>query len=196
MKKYLLIIMVFVLCVIGADAQQIIITKKKTSVTLDDSYAVSNADDNNWLCTTYSRAGNSFTSGGGILDHIELYLSKVGSPTGNLIVQIYAHTGTYGTSSLPTGSALAASDTFDVTGLTTSPVLTSIAFSGASRISLTAATYYTYSMEYAGGDCTNVRVMAQQDTSSPTHSGNSFSYDTGWNAEAIADGIFYLYVMR
>ena len=58
--------------------------------------------------------GQSFTGNGLILNSAEFYLKKKGSPTGNAVVKIYAHSGTYGTSSVPTGSALATSDNFDV----------------------------------------------------------------------------------
>ena len=66
-----------------------------------DSYSESNQ---NALVSLYdqnvSRAkGQSFTGDGGTLDSAKWHLSKIGSPTGNAVVYIYAHTGTFGTSS-------------------------------------------------------------------------------------------------
>ena len=53
--------------------------------------------------------GQSFTGNGGTLDSCVFELGKSGSPTGNAVAKIYNHTGTYGTSSKPTGAALATS---------------------------------------------------------------------------------------
>ena len=169
---------------------------KNLTLTLDDSYPTSNRDGTALLCTNFPMSAQSFTSGGGVLDSVSLYLATVGSPTGNLTATIYAHTGTYGTSSLPTGSVLATSVNFDVSTLGTNSAWTAvnISFSGANRINLTAG-YYVVVANYAGQCATNT-VGAGKDTSSPTHSGNYSYYDTAWNAYPAHDLIFYVYVMR
>ncbi len=170
-------------------------TTSGAAMTLDDSYALSSQSSNDWLCTTYSGVAQSFTSGGGVLDHVNLLLTKVGSPTGNLTAKIYAHSGTYGTSSVPTGSALATSDPLDVTTLTGSYALNSLTFSGTNRITLTAG-YYDLVVSYSGGDCTNDRVILGADDTSPTHSGNQAYYDNSWHIESGVDAVFDVYVLR
>lgn len=59
-------------------------------------------------------AGQSFTGNGDVLRSITVLMDKEGTPLGNLTASVYAHSGTFGTSSLPTGSALATSDTHSV----------------------------------------------------------------------------------
>ena len=81
-----------------------------------DSYSENNISDYKGMQGgTDEGVGQSFTGDGGILTTAKFFLSRVGSPTGNMTAKIYAHTGTYGTSSELTGSALATSGTVDVT---------------------------------------------------------------------------------
>jgi hypothetical protein len=99
-----------------------------------------------------TRIGQSFTNTfETTLDSAKFYFWKVNNPTGNAYVEIYAHTGTYGTNSRPTGVVLATSDAFDVSGSPTYPGgPTSFTFSGANRITLNAATYYVAILHYNG----------------------------------------------
>lgn len=48
------------------------------------------------------------------LASVEFFIRKQGAPTGNMRVNLYAHSGTFGTSSIPTGTPLAQSDFIDV----------------------------------------------------------------------------------
>lgn len=163
----------------------------------DASYSESNnqVGEEAYLCSVYAtESGQSFSSGGGVLDSAKFYLHKTGSPTGNATAKVYAHTGTYGTSSLPTGSVLATSDTFDVSTLTASNQLITFSFSGANRITL-ASSYYFVVVSYSGGDADNI-VHPGRDASSPTHDGNAADDYGGWTATATHDQIFYVYVVR
>ena len=164
--------------------------------TIDDYYSESNYDTSLNMYTGQSSAvGQSFTSTGGELNSAAFFLSKTGAPTGNAVVKIYAHTGTYGTSSLPTGSALAASDNFDVSTLGTSIALTEIAFSGANRITLESATNYVVTFEWSGGDSSNYVTIARDAT--PEHSGNAVGYiASAWATYPTRDTVFYVYVMN
>lgn len=165
------------------------------SCGVDDSYSESNYFDGDaWVCSTYSITSQSFTSTGGELDKVVLYLKKFGAPTGTAVVELFDHSGTYGTSSVPTGAALATSATLDVSTLTTSMQLITFNFTGAERIPLTNTTQYVLTITYSGGDCTNTRILAGHDDSSPTHGGNRAYYDTDWNAQAGSDLLFYVYV--
>jgi len=139
--------------------------------------------------------GQSFIAIAGILESAKFLMYKSLSPTGNAYAKIYAHSGTYGTSSLPTGIALATSDALDVSTLSLdSPALAEFTFSGANRITLTAGTNYCISIEYGSPED---YVFSVGDQSSPTHSGNYYCYDTktsGWIANSGVDMNFYVYL--
>jgi len=169
-------------------------------LTLDDTYSESNYPGSHtgaaWLNATYAtEAGVSFTSGGGELDSVKFYLAKGNSPTGTLSVNIYAHTGTYGTSSVPTGSALATSGTMNAADLTTTATLYTFNFTGTNRIMLSAG-YYVIALVYSGSSTDTNVVYLEQDNSSPSHDGNSCDNYEGWTAYNTTDAIFYVYVYR
>lgn len=162
-----------------------------------DSYSESNQsiDYEIWANTARYQMAQSFTGDGNVLDSIALYLAKLGSPAGNMTVYIYAHTGTFGTSSLPTGSILATSDTINANTLSTSHVLTTFNFSGANRITLTNTTKYVLVIDFESGDGSNT-VKVGVDSSSPTHAGNAAENDArfgGWTARSGTDLCFYVY---
>ena len=165
-----------------------------------DSYSTSNQDGTgkcgandpgNGIYPGYAQA---FDSGaGGTLDLCKFYLSKTGTPTGNATAKIYAHTGTFGTDSKPTGTALATSDVLDVSTLTGSLVEKTFNFSGANRIALTASTKYCVTIEYSGGDASNY-VNVGFDENSPTHGGNMALLISGTWTENFRDAIFTVQV--
>jgi hypothetical protein len=111
-------------------------------------------------------------------------LKVVGAPTGNVVAKLYAHSGTFGTSSVPTGAALATSSNVSMTSLTTS--YQTIEFHFPTPVTLSATTNYVLAVEPAVNDGSNyvhVRGLA----ASGTHAGNR-SEDTGsWAATAGDD---------
>jgi hypothetical protein len=153
------------------------------------SYLTSNQDSTAPLGNgTITGIGQSFTGTGGIIATAKFYLSKTGSPTGNITAKLYAHSGTFGTSSIPTGSALATSNTISAESLTGSLVFTEFKFPSA-WATLTNATNYVITVEYSGGDGSNY-VNVGYDGSSPSHGGN-YSENTGiWAANSGRDVIF------
>lgn len=137
--------------------------------------------------------GQSVKGNGQYLDSIEFLLTPGNTPTGNAYAKVYAHSGTFGTSSVPTGSALATSDAFDVTVLDIHEAYTlaKFEFTGTNRIELKNGTNYVITIEYYsdGHDLINTYC----DTTSPTHEGNACEkWDGSWSA-AAHDLIFYLY---
>jgi hypothetical protein len=138
-----------------------------------------------------SHVGQSFTGDGGNLSTCKFYLVKsaFNSPTGNVYAYVYAHTGTFGTSSLPTGSALATSGAVDVSTLSTDISLVTFTFSGDDKITLTNGTKYVVTVGYGGEVSVNVGI----DFSSPTHGGNIVYYQGGEWLYDIDDAIFYVY---
>jgi hypothetical protein len=99
--------------------------------------------------------------------------SKVGSPTGSMVAKLYAHDGTFGTSSVPTGEPLAVSRESTFLGYTglyfSTPVLTE------------NETKYVLVLEFTGGDASNY-IKEGVDNTSPTHEGNLSTYNGSWSA--------------
>jgi hypothetical protein len=129
----------------------------------------------------------------GVLKDVRLLLLKLNNPTGNATVSIYAHSGTYGQSSIPTGSPLAVSDVFDVSSLTASPTLTTIPFSGVNKITLNEDQYYCLVVDYHGGNGLNQFIVCCVD--SDIHSGNMIwaGGDQNWQPVTTNDIVFYVY---
>jgi len=149
--------------------------------------------------TTSLRSGSfvgvsqSFTGTGGTLSSASFALKKTGVPTGNAVVKLYAHSGTYGTSSIPTGTALATSDNINVANLTTSYVTTNIQFStAAQQYALVNATNYVITVEYSGGSVGNTLDVG----SNVGGYGGNYADLTGttWTAIAANDATFAVYV--
>jgi len=122
------------------------------------------------------------------------YMKKRGSPTGNAVAYLYAHTGTYGVNGKPTGDPIATSDNLDVSTLTTSPELTTFTFSNLNKITLNSGTKYFVVVYYNGGDINNY-IDVGKDNSSPTHGGTSVYSSDGstWNSSTSVNFCFYVY---
>jgi hypothetical protein len=171
------------------------VTVYEGTVSLIDSYSETNQSSTGNLSSANALArAQSFTAVGGKLDSAKFYLKKtLGSPTGNATAKLYAHSGTLGVDGIPTGAALATSDNFDVSTLSSSFALTTLTFTGANKVSLTSGTNYFISFEYSGGDGSN-RVGTGEDNTSPTHAGNLASFISGsWSVIAGSDLCFYVY---
>lgn len=136
--------------------------------------------------------GQSITGTGVAVGAAQFYLMQAGA-TGTLTAKIYAHTGTFGTSSLTSGAALAVSNAVNVTTISSSLSLVTFTFSGANQITLTNGTNYVLAIDAtaaAGG--TSIGV----DTTSPTHAGNESEANSGSStttANAGTDVCFYIY---
>ena len=163
--------------------------------TIIDSYSESNSNANVVIREGVQLSiGQSFTANNSVLSSCKFYLQKTGSPTGNATATIYAHSGTYGTDSIPTGSALATSENIDVSTFPISNQLIEFTFTGENKITLTNETYYIVTVNYSGGDSSNC-IYLGEDTSSPTSSGNYCQYTTelGWVGVGSFAACFYVY---
>jgi hypothetical protein len=160
--------------------------------TLLDSNPTINQNDNDVIeSASYTKAGNSFTSSANAsLYSCKFNLKKSGSPTGNATAYLYAHTGVYGTSSLP-GTLLATSNTFDVSTLTTSYQLIEFLFPGGQQPVLVAGMHYCIEFDYPGGDVSNQVIIGLETPG--TASGNSFHYFSGSYSAFGSDYIFEVY---
>lgn len=162
--------------------------------TLMDSYADTNQDTNYSVSAggvNFQGVAQSFTGNGGTVDSAVFQLRKASAPTGNASFKLFAHSGTFGTSSIPTGTVLATSGTIDVSTLPTAYRLVKLTF--ASPYTTVNTTKYTMVVEFTGGDTTN-SLQVGRDASSPTHGGNAAdSTDlSAWNAQSGRDLIFYI----
>lgn len=135
----------------------------------------------------FTARGQSFHGINGDLSAVQFLLKKLGSPTGNAVAKLYAHSGSYGTSSVPTGTALATSNTFDVSQLTTTAQWIKFVF--PTPYTMSSGTDYVVVVEYTGGNVTN-QVIARLDGSGAAHSGNESQYSGSWSAVAAADMAF------
>ena len=146
-----------------------------------------------------SSGGQCFTtpSYGSRIVLAKFYLKKTGSPIGNAHAVLYAMTGTYGTDGKPTGSALATSDGFDVSTLTTSNQLITFTFTGAQQYVMQPNTHYCIAYENPTTgtiDASNYVSYGVDTFGDATHSGNEFLYfDSSYTTYAYDDAIFYVY---
>ena len=157
------------------------------------SLAGANAVTTSLYSGSFVGVSQSFTGTGGTLSSASFALKKTGAPTGNAVVKLYAHSGVYGTSSIPTGAALATSDNINVANLTTSYVTTNIQFStAAQQYALVNATNYVLTIEYSGGSVGNTLDVG----SNVGGYGGNYADLTGttWTAIAANDATFAVYV--
>ena len=167
-------------------------------IILIDNYSEKNYNSVYFLSDTSAnnlhKPSQSFIGKDGILDSCKFYLSKCGYPTGNAYVEIYAHSGTFGISSLPTGSPLATSDVLDVSTLTTSQQLILFNFSGANKIILTDGIKYIITVNYSNGSYLVNYITVGFDTAG-TAAGNGSHYSNtwGWVSNSLYDLCFYVY---
>jgi len=154
--------------------------------TLVASYDGDGASNTTWaLAGGYNTiAVQSFKpSASGKLTSAKFYLKNATAVTGTCYFVLYAHSGTYGTSSVPTGSVLATSAGLDVSTLNSTFALKELTFSGANQYDLVANTAYCIGVTFTGGDGDHY-IQVGIDTTNPSHEGNRASYISSWTAYA------------
>ena len=138
------------------------------------NYASGDAGDKVYSASTFTTT-SAYTLGG-----IKLKMKKVGSPTFNVTVKIYAGSG-----GAPTGSALATSTTnISSAGLTTSYVSTEFAFD----LALSNATQYAFVVfcDSAGDGSNYVQVEGNGGYSG--NNWNKSSNGSSWTQLGVSDG--------
>lgn len=155
----------------------------------------SNADVGSDFTTgnaTINGQAQSFANGvvAQYLTRVRVQLKKVGTPTSNLVAKLYTHSGTFGSSSVPTGAVLATSDNLDVSTLTTSYLEKEIGFS--TQYEMSASTNYVIAFEYTAGDASNY-VQVRGLAATGTHAGNRAQLSGVWAAAAADDLWFSVY---
>jgi hypothetical protein len=175
-------------CVI-LDGSYIKVTQGTTvSLAYDDgaglsAYQHSNlcADDDNTqdlYSGSKTRCGSKFTTdtfpGYTIpLTALDIWLSKTGSPTGNITAKLYNSAGS---------SLLATSTAISATTLTTSAIQKQFVFDGS--YSMASATSFIVCVEYSGGDAANYVSVHGSTVAS---GGDQYYYDGSWHAVTTAN---------
>ena len=159
---------------------------------LEDSSA-DTASDIQLGNATVTGVGQSFSVGANAVMPIRarFQLKKLGLPTGAITCNVYTHSGTFGTSSIPTGATLIATATFEAADLTTAYQEIEFEFPVSPVIELSASTNYVVSLEKAVGDGSN-HVLIDGDTTG-THAGNRSTEVGTWSADAAEDIAFEFY---
>ena len=136
---------------------------------------------------SFNVATNSYT-----LDSIAFRLLRVGNPTGTCHVDVYAHAGTYGTSSVGTGSPLAASDTIALSSISTSLTTYTFTFTGTNKIALAAGTNYVFVVAGTANNASNY-IRTRIDTATLDHSGNyTFKYSSTWGYQSTSEISYFV----
>lgn len=157
--------------------------------TVVDNVAITAQDASTPLNDTVHGVGHSFAGAAQTLSRVQFMLSKTLTPTGNATAKVYAHSGSKGTTSVPTGAALATSQVVDVSTLTGTLTMTDFEF--RDEFVMSAATDYVVTIEYTGGTAANI-VNVGTDATAPAHAGNLSTATTlfVWSAVAGTDAVF------
>lgn len=130
------------------------------------------------------------------LTRMGFQLWKNGNPVGHMKAALYATTGTYGSTSIPTGDPIEVStDSLSMESLSGSLLVYYFTFSGTTELIngtvYAAVVYVSDATVFDSG--TNYTDTGQDSTQ--THSGNLFTYTgtAGWAGVSTIDNIFYVY---
>lgn len=147
---------------------------------------------------SYSAIGQSFQNGlaNANLTIASFRVLKTSTPDGSSYAVLYTHSGVYGTSSEPTGAALATSDPINVNTFGAGYAYVNYTFTGAQRYEMTANAYYCIVLvgpSVGTIDGTNY-VRVASDSTTPTAPGNVVRYANGaWGHDDTRDIQFYVY---
>ena len=159
------------------------------TVLIDSATVASPADTN---CDSSQLFGQSFqVQNSCTLDSLIIDIKTNGSPTGSFQFEIYAISGTYGSTSIPTGSVLATSDSVTVASLSGTYSTKTIGFSGANRIAMTTGQQYALVCNYSATSWPNALLLKNK---TPSFHGGNQSYKSGgtWSALSAYDCVFDL----
>ena len=159
-----------------------------------DGYSQTNKDTEVTLYAgTTAYYGQSFIGNGRTLGLAMVYLKAViGGGGGIAYMQVYSHSGTFGTSSVP-GTLLATSGGVSLAAIPATFSLVSFTFSGANQIVLSNATNYVVVIKFYDGDNADYIVVGTDHSSPTAHGNGSYSSDgSAWTATSD-DMCFYVY---
>lgn len=156
----------------------------KSTLTYADAYSISGVSQSFSVTNTAT------------VKRLKVFAFRRGDFSGNVIASIYTHSGTFGTSSVPTGTALAVSDPVDIltigTGTDNNKRSVIFNFSGAQQISLSGGTNYVFALEYPSGGVNNSRLTIEEIVPGQ-HEGNIATYNGSVWTAASHELAFILY---
>ena len=159
------------------------------AVVLADTYPSSNYANSGAISSTIPRNGQSFLGNGAKLTRVGFWMNKSGTPDGTVVAHLYAHSGTFGTSGLP--STLLASSTTLLQSVDLPTTAGWVYFDFDGTVTLTNGTPYCIA---AATTCTvSNAVLMGIDNSTPTHAGGYVWFDTSWHVVAGQDLLFEAY---
>ncbi len=128
------------------------------------------------------------------LTSAQFYMRKIGTPTGNAVAVLYAHAGVYGTSSVPTGPALATSSNFDVSTLTGAFAYTTFTFPAGQRYGMQPGEHYVIAVQMPGVGVMNTTDYVQLRSTLNVYGGSEGRYANGaWTVQGATDALFRVY---
>lgn len=135
----------------------------------------------------------SFPGNNQKLSSVTYRINRFGNPTGLLRANLYAHSGTFGTSSVPTGAALASSYTANVAtlGTTQEEINFMFNYTTGTDFTISSGTNYVVSLEFISTSSSSTNSVNVAVNTSNVAVGN-FSGNTGtaWTAFSAID-MFY-----
>jgi len=148
-----------------------------------DWYSETNAGVDAQINFTTIGRGQSFLGNGQNLSRVGMWLKRIGTAPGTVSARLYAHSGTYGTSSVGTGTPLANATTV----LSCSAISTAFSwvyFDFDPTYTLVNGTPYVVEVftSVTGTDASNTLACSQDTTGA--HGGNATQHTTGWSALA------------
>lgn len=159
-----------------------------------DEYVVANQSlTTNLGVSGRTGAAQSFTGDGRRLARAAFSIARgTAASVGTIVARVYAITGTFGSTSKPTGTPLATSLPVSVADLDvgTFEVL-ELPFEGKERITLTAGARYAVAVEYDNGSpSASSYITVGSDSSAPSHAGNAAYLVDGVWTNAAEDLVF------
>lgn len=157
---------------------------------LIDSATVASPSDFN--CDSTQLMGQTFqVQNSCTLNSLIIDMKTNGTPSGSFQFLIYAITGTYGSTSVPTGSILATSNTVLVSSLTATYATYTTYFTGVNAVAMTAGQQYAIVCNYNTTAYPNAIFFKNKTPS--FHPGNmAYFAASAWNALGTYDIIFDL----
>jgi hypothetical protein len=137
--------------------------------------------------------GETFKSDGSLITSCKFILKSHGTPSDYIKAHLYAHTGTFHSSSgKPTGDTLTVSDSLLESGIPTDS--TKVGFTFHNPYQSVNGTAYCLTMKIWDANTTNC-IYAGRDNSSPTAAGNMLTANVAltWTASTSYAIIFYVY---
>lgn len=158
------------------------------------SYGIQGSDDVNNPMSLQGAMQAIQLSKGGKLSSIKFFVNPKGSPTFDVVVELYPTTGGP-EASVPSGPALARSDIVNAASFPVAPGLHEFVFTGANQYDLKAGIIYAFGLTYTGAWAPQgQQVMAGIHWAGAPPGNCGYRNYQGWHVDPFGTLTFYLYV--